>query len=157
MASSKKLRFQGLDEEPSILGILKMFNGIFQKASVAGALCESLKWKWFKSRDTFELFLLRMLWVPNSETSPSGEHFGSTHQWHKFEIGLPVTEGQGLSGLRELWLPLDVSLAGGFCCHKDFSCLKKNKEILKTLGMKLGQMARNDMHFFMGVAPTGPR
>lgn len=154
---NKSLKLPGRDEEPSILGILKVFNGIFQKASVSGALCESLKWKWFKSRDTFELFLLRTLWVSNSETSPSGEHFGSTHQWHRFEIGLPVTEGQGLSGLRELWLPLDVSLAGGFCCHKDFSCLKKNKEILKTQGMKLGQMARNDMHFFMGVALTGPR
>lgn len=125
MASSKKLRFQGL--------FANLSNG---NGSKAGTLSNYFCW----GRFGFRIF----------ETSPSREHFGSTHQWHKFEIGLPVTEGQGLSGLRELWLPLDVSLAGGFCCHKDFSCLKKNKEILKTLGMKLGQMARNDMHFFMG-------
>lgn len=62
---NKSLKLPGRDEEPSILGILKVFNGIFQKASVSGALCESLKWKWFKSRDTFELFLLRTLWVSN--------------------------------------------------------------------------------------------
>lgn len=61
-----------------------------------------------------------MLGVSNFETSPSREHFGSTHQWHKFEIWLPVTEGQGLNGLRELWLPLDVSLAGGFVATKTF-------------------------------------
>lgn len=76
---------------------------------------------------TLELFLLRTFWVSNSETSPSGEHFGSTHQWHKFEIGLPVTEGQGLSGLRELWLPLDVSLAGAFCQATKTSVVLRKK------------------------------